>query len=308
MTGEIVSPWCLKLLRAAGEWSREELSEATGASTQALRDWEDGKEPLSRATLEGLVAALHLTEEDTVTLGAAMPRARPWRSSGSDLSAAEMSAIEHLAAQVGRELQSELLARSPAGRPSSDALPSGSLPGLAGIVRSAWGRYFLGMLVQEGEEWEAVWHPRPEDRVEGEELWSRLERFPARERLLLVDASPEFSHWSLCERICLQSAELAEEDLRQAHGLAELALRIATRVPGEDDWRARLKGFALAHLGNVRQAQGDLDGAAEALREARRLWDAGASGDPGLLDGSILPFFEMCLFGDEESPGESAGR
>ncbi len=295
MSGEIVSPWCVKLLRSAGEWSREDLAEATGAPVEALADYEEGRRPLTREILEDMVAGLHLTEEDALALGASIPRARPWRQSGPDLSDEERTIIGRLTAQVGWEVESNLLGRSSSGHPVSDVLPAMPLQGISGIVRSVWGRYFLEMLVREGCEWEEVWHPRPEDRFDGAELWARLERFSMRDRNLLVEAAQEFAHWALCERICLQSADLADEDARQAVGLAELAVRIAQRVPGEDSWRSRLKGFAVAHLAFARSAVGDPVSAAETLREARRLWEDGAPGDPGLLDGTCLLIFETCL-------------
>lgn len=299
MAGEIVSPWCVKLLRSAGEWSREDLAEATGAAVDALAEYEEGRRPLEREVLEDMISGLHLTEEDALALGASIPRARPWRRPGPGLSEGERGLVELLTAQIGREVQSELLTRASSGRPVSDVLPAGPQPGISGIVQSVWGRYFLEMLVREGEEWEEVWHPRPEDRFDGAELWSRLERVPARDRNLLVDATQEFAHWALCERICLQSADLSGEDPRQSVGLADLAVRIAQRVPGDDNWRSRLKGFALAHLANARYALGDAEGASEALREARELWAAGAAGDPGLLDGSCLLIFEVALGEDE---------
>jgi transcriptional regulator with XRE-family HTH domain len=293
VSGEIVSPWCVKLLRSAGEWSREDLAEATGAPVDALADYEEGRRPLTREILEDMIAGLHLTEDDALALGASIPRARPWRQPGPDLSDEERTVIGRLAAQIGLEVESGLLGRSGSGRPVSDVLTTGSLQGISGIVQSVWGRYFLEMLVREGVAWEEVWHPRPEDRVDGAVLWSRLERFPERDRNLLVDAAQEFAHWALCERICLQSADLADEDARQAVGLAELAVRIAQRVPGDDSWRSRLKGFALAHLAFARSALGDLAAAAGALREGRQLWDEGAPGDPGgLLDGTCLLIFE----------------
>jgi transcriptional regulator with XRE-family HTH domain len=304
VSGEIVSPWCVKLLRSAGEWSREDLAEATGAPVDALADYEEGRRPLTREILEEMVAGLHLTEEDALALGASIPRARPWKQSGPGLSDEEKAIVGRLTAQVGREMESELLGRSPSVRPVSDVLPAGPLQGISGIVRSVWGRYFLEMLVREGCAWEEVWHPRPEDRFDGAVLWGRLERFPVRDRNLLVDATQEFAHWALCERICLQSADLVDGDARQAVGLAELAVRIAQRAPGEDSWRSRLKGFAVAHLAFARSALGDPAGASETFREARHLWDAGAPGDPGLLDGTCLQIFEACLRDDEEALAE----
>lgn len=290
-TGEMVSPWCVKLLRSAGEWSREDLAEATGVSPDMLADYEEGRRPLKREVLEEMIAMLHLTEEDALSLGASIPRARPWRQPGSTLSEREKIVIEQLTAQVGREVETKLFV-------------GGALQGVSSMVRSVWGRYLLEMLVYEGEEWDEVWHPCPADRFDGAELWGRLERFPARERNFLVDATQEFAHWALCERICLQCAELAVEDARQAVGLADLALRIALRVPGDDNWRARLKGYVLAHVAHARFALGDSAAAVESLREARQLWDAGAPGDPGLLDGTCLLIFEACLREDEQALAE----
>lgn len=295
MTGQTVSPWCVKLLRSAGEWSREDLGEATGVPPDLLAEYEDGRRPLTREALEDMVAGLHLTEEDALALGASIPRARPWKQSGPGLSDDEKVIIERLTAQVGREVQGELLGRAPSGRPVSDVLPAGPLQGIAGIVRSVWGRYFLEMLIQEGFEWEEVWQPSTEDRFDGADLWGRLERFPDRDRNLLIDASQEFAHWALCERICLQSADLAIDDARQSLRLSELAVRIALRVHGEDTWRSRLKGYAMAHVAHARFALGELTAATEALRQARQLWDEGAPGDPGLLDGTCLLIFEGIL-------------
>jgi len=260
----------------------------------AIAAFEEGRRNLTREILEDMIAGLQLTEQDALALGASIPRARPWIQSGPELSDDERSVIGHLTARIGREVHSEMLTRA-----------AGPLLGFSGIVQSVWGRLFLEMLIREGGEWEEVWHPRPEDRFEGAELWARLERFPARDRNLLVDAAPEFAHWSLCERICLQSADLAEEDSRQSVGLAELAIRIALRVPGEDSWRSRLQGYALAHLAQARFAQGDFDGGVETFREAQRHWDAGTPGDPGLLDSTLLLLMDAHLREDEEGAAES---
>lgn len=292
MTGETISPWCVKLLRSAGEWSREDLAEATGAPLHAIADYEEGRRTLTREILEDMIAGLQLTEQDALSLGASIPRARPWIQAGPELSDDERNVIGRLTARIGREVESAMLTRT------------AGLQGFSGLVQSVWGRLFLEMLIREGGEWEEVWHPRPEDRFDGAELWARLERFPARDRNLLVDAAPEFAHWALCERICVQSADLAEEDPRQAVGLAELAVRIAARVPGEDSWRSRLQGFALAHLAQARFSLGDLSGAAETFRDALSLWKDGAPGDPGLLDGTSLEVFEACLV----EGGEARGR
>jgi tetratricopeptide (TPR) repeat protein len=63
-------------------------------------------------------------------------------------------------------------------------------------------------------------------------------------------------------------------------------LRVAELAPGGEAWRSRLQGYAWAFVGNARRVQGDLPGAEEAFVHSDRLWEAGAGGDPGVLDGS----------------------
>lgn len=69
-----------------------------------------------------------------------------------------------------------------------------------------------------------------------------------------------------------QAAQRPEEALE----LADLALSIAQRAPGEVSWRSRLLGFCWAHVANARRAAGNDAGAAEAFVRARELWRAGS--------------------------------
>jgi len=130
--------------------------------------------------------------------------------------------------------------------------------------------------------------PAAEDREAAEALWSRLERRGAELRRLLVEEGEEYQGWAVCERVAAASREAAAKDPRQALELAELALLIAELAPGEPAWRSRLQGYALAHVSHARRARGDLAGAGEAFNRARDLWEAGAPGDPGLLDEAVV--------------------
>ncbi len=130
--------------------------------------------------------------------------------------------------------------------------------------------------------------PSPGDREEAADLWERLERREPGLRRILVEEAGEYQSWALCERVAAESLEAASTDPRKALELAELALQIAGRVPGEQTWRWRLKGYALAHVANARRVCGDLAGAERGLAEARKLWEAGAPGDRGLLDEELL--------------------
>lgn len=130
--------------------------------------------------------------------------------------------------------------------------------------------------------------PDAQDRDLTAPLWARLERYTTAQRRLLVEEGKEFQGWALCERAAAESAAAVPADPARALELAELALFIAERSPGEEAWRSRLQGYAWSHVSHARRACGDLPGAEEALALARTLWEAGASGDPGLLDGAWL--------------------
>jgi transcriptional regulator with XRE-family HTH domain len=130
--------------------------------------------------------------------------------------------------------------------------------------------------------------PAARDRAEAEALWARLEECTAAERRMLVEELDEYQGWAVCERVAAESLRRAPDHPEEALELAGLALLVAERTPGEPDWSLRIQAYALAHLGNARRACGDRTGAAEAIRRARELWEAGAAGDPGLLDDAWL--------------------
>lgn len=116
--------------------------------------------------------------------------------------------------------------------------------------------------------------PSPADRQDALALWTRLDSFnlDMEDRRLLIECSKEYQSWALCELLCKLSTEAGAEE-----GLAELALFVAERVPGDEAWRSRVQGYAWAYVGRA-------VGSEEMLAYARRLWEEGAEGDPaGLL-------------------------
>lgn len=127
--------------------------------------------------------------------------------------------------------------------------------------------------------------PPPEEaRREAAETWEALERFPLRERREMIEPSLHASRsWALAERICEASEEAAKHRADEAVELADLALWIAGRVPGEDGWRLQVQGYAWAFVANARRAAGDPEGAAEAFKTARDLWGAGGGAERGVL-------------------------
>jgi transcriptional regulator with XRE-family HTH domain len=180
-------------------------------------------------------------------------------------------------------------ARSPAGseprrRIEAVAAQVGNL--MAGASRSV-----LSLLAVEGEALHA--------RQSAESLWNRLQRRAPADRRTLVKEGGRFRTWALSERVAAESIRKAPNHPREALELAELALLIAERIPGERVWGLRLQGYAWAHVSNARRVCNDLPGAEEAIVRARKLWEAGAAGDPGFLNQVWLPWIEAVLRRDQ---------
>lgn len=185
------------------------------------------------------------------------------------------------------------------GRPASPAVQPGTAApevakrdvsrSLDGLL-SSFSRSFSGSSL-----WPAERERRPEpptetpeaDRGDARRLWSRLERFDADDRILLVAEGSEYQSWALCELVCDRCLEAVDRP-REALELGELAVFLSERVEGKEAWKQRLRGYASAHLGRARQAAGDPLGAAKAFAKAGRLWEAGASADPGILNEARL--------------------
>jgi tetratricopeptide (TPR) repeat protein len=125
-------------------------------------------------------------------------------------------------------------------------------------------------------------------------IWDRLQPYPHKHRLFLVREVLDFHSWHLCELLCQKSLEATAEDAGLAVELAELALSIAERVPGDEARRQEIQGYAWAHLGNARRVRGDLNGADEGFSQFRRLWPE-EPGRSGVLSESLVLGFESTL-------------
>jgi len=243
----------LTSLRSAQGWTQKELAQALGISTKTLSFHERGRSELTREMLETMVALMGLGSEDVdatlLAIEQVRGRAEPAVSPVGP-TREERRIIERTAAAVARSA--------------------------AKVTRSELTRSFQAPRIERA-------------RREAGELWTSLKARPARDRRALVESAREYQSWALCERLCAESERAAAADARRAMELAELAVRVAARVPGEESWRSRLQGYAWAHLGNAHRVAGDLPGADEAFAKARPLWEAGAAGDPGLLaEGQML--------------------
>jgi tetratricopeptide (TPR) repeat protein/DNA-binding XRE family transcriptional regulator len=243
----------LTSLRSAQGWTQKELARALGISTKTLSFHERGRSELTRERLETMVALMGLGSEDIDATLLALEQIR--------------GRAETAVSPVGPTREERRIIERTAAAMARSA---------ARVTRSELTRSFQAPRIEQA-------------RREAGELWAALKARPARERRALVESAGEYRSWALCERLCAESERAAAADARRAVELAELAVRVAGRVPGEESWRSRLQGYAWAHLGNARRVASDLPGAEEAFAKACPLWEAGAAGDPGLLpEGQVL--------------------
>ncbi|HEV7671857.1 MAG TPA: helix-turn-helix transcriptional regulator [Thermoanaerobaculia bacterium] len=177
---------------------------------------------------------------------------------------------------------------------------------MAGDLASLVGRRLEGRLAPRAEALRAALRrpdvevPVPEegDRAAAVSLWALLEAVSPEEREARVIDDESFHHWALAERVAAQSTRTAARDPAAALQLAQLALlalRIAELIPGGAGWRSRNRGYALGHVGNARRVGNQLPAAERDFVRARRLFEAGAADDPGLLDASRLFDLEASL-------------
>lgn len=139
------------------------------------------------------------------------------------------------------------------------------------------------------------------DRARAEGLWRQLQSGgePAawRERVL---ADSEFHLWTFCERLCHESAELADEDPARAGELAGLALDLVPKLALPKNRLSALQEYIWMHIGNVCRGRGDFQGAAEAFERAKEHFLDGMMGTlPGSLVRGHLEALESALLRDQ---------
>jgi tetratricopeptide (TPR) repeat protein len=144
------------------------------------------------------------------------------------------------------------------------------------------------------------------ERARAEGLWRRLEASgePKAWRDLLADS--EFQSWALCEKLCRESAWLADEDAARAGDLMELALEMFPRLALEESRRAALEEYVWKHVGNVCRARGDLKSAEEAFGRAKEHFLEGIRDSlPGPLERARLALLESALLRDQGNLSEA---
>jgi transcriptional regulator with XRE-family HTH domain len=262
----------LVFLRTGQGWSQAQLCRVAGISPTQLNDYESGRKALTRERLDQLAGALGLPPErvdETLACLAANRAAAAPPEANLDARAATRRKIEVLAARAGR-------------------------------MQKDHARELLSFLTDEGEALVA--------RQQAGQQMIRLQRRTAGQRRFLVETVAEFRNWALAEAAALESVRLAPNHPREAREWAELAVSIAELAPGEETRRRRLHGWTLHFLANALRTCNDLPAAEKARARGRKLWEAGAPGDPGLLAEAWLPWIEANLRMDQRRLPEALKR
>ena len=245
------SPKALTLLslRLESGWTKQELASALGlASIRQITRIEAGEEEPTREYLDFLLAPLELPPEATDALLFAFGLVRPpdleEPASPVSLTPRERTRLHRAALTAGFTLAEEILT-------------------------------FLPRQARETKIAAA--------RREAAELWERLKTATREDRRDLVVIFPEFRSWALAVLICDASVKAAAHKVDEALELADLALFIAERIPGNGRFRSRLQSYCQAHLANAHRVGNDFDKADALFAGAWELWRAGEGADPELL-------------------------
>ncbi|HEV7506779.1 MAG TPA: helix-turn-helix transcriptional regulator [Thermoanaerobaculia bacterium] len=249
----------LTFVREGQGWNQAQLASAAGISRKVLNDLERGRRRLTREKVETLIAWMGVPPERIDATLDLLAANRASTREPPDLSDPQRKASAQVEAIAGK----------------------------AARLTADYTRALLTLLTTEGEALKA--------RQKAETLWNQLKRHSPIVRRQLVEDGMKYRTWALCERVAAESVGKAPNHPKEAQELAELALLIAELTPGEDLWRQRIAGFAGIFLGNARRACNNLPGADQALSRARKLFEAGAPGDPGFLNEAWLPALESSL-------------
>ena len=263
----------LRYLRAESGWTKEKLAAAVGISdARLILRYERGDKPMSREYLDHLVAPLGRPPEAVDALlfvhGLVAPESREEPVSPVALSPEERTTIVRAAVTAGWTTAEEV-------------------------------QRFLGRRRRKQKV--------KRDRKQADELWERLKLGTWEERRDLVRIFPAFRNWALVEKICLESEKAASHRVRDALALADLALLLAERCPGDDRWRSRLQGLCWAYIANARRVANEFDAADEAFARAWELWRAGEGSDRNLLPEWRMLDLEASLRREQHRFTESLG-
>ncbi|MDP9119770.1 MAG: helix-turn-helix transcriptional regulator [Acidobacteriota bacterium] len=247
----------VRLLRQLRGWDQEEMAAAAGLDPSSVSRYENGRTAPHPKTLDRLVT-------------------------GAGLSS---SFVDHCLLPVLRaaRLAVELSMKSGAAEDLESAVfehGEAIARGLSAAVAAA----FLGSFEKkEKDPWPSPARPREEDHLEAAELWSHLKGCTSSDRRLLLEEPEYQTCWALAVRLSHESEDAACDSIDRARELAELAVWVAERVPGDEPWRQRLLGYCLMFLANALRVANDEQKAEAALARAWKLWHGGAVAASPLL-------------------------
>jgi transcriptional regulator with XRE-family HTH domain len=252
----------LTALRRRRGLTEKDLAEQAGISDSMITYYETEKEP-SREKLYELAALLGYSVEDVESIVFGLSRVdRPLPESRLpvDPTPAGMRQIREIAGRAGRGL-TELIEKS-----------------LAEVARS--------------------WRIAKARRRAGE-LWQEIQKTPVARRRALIETSRKFQTWEVAERLAEESARAASDRADRALELAELGLRAAELAPGDPDFMAAVKGFALVFLANARRVANQIPAAGQDCDRGVNLWESGAPEARKILPAWRVPDLEASLRRDQ---------
>jgi transcriptional regulator with XRE-family HTH domain len=264
----------VRLLRWLSGWTQKELAARSGVAESSICRYEGGSQVPSPQTLARLCGAVDIP----------------------------VAVIDGVLRPALREVLTIRAGIGPGGFSNrAQALADEWLRALAVIFRPQLELMVHEILASSRGPWAEDRQPSESDRQEAAELWAVLRDSSRGERELLLEETREYRGWAVCELACEESLRAASQSVERALEYAELAVEIARLAPGEDRFRQRLQGYAEAHLANARRVQGKLREAEAAFERARALWEAGASGDSGLLSEARIRGLEASLCADQRA-------
>lgn len=260
----------LAVLRTIRGWTQRQLEQAAGLRRDAISDFERGKVQLLRDELQRLVLILGFAPCLIERAASFIRLAGSLNGAGAPLPDGPLhQRIELVAARAGEDETNRI-------------------------------RGLLSLLLQEGEWLEA--------RRAAPGLWKRLRPYNAEERRALVQESEDFQSWALVELLCEESVKAASDEPQRAVELADLAVFISERVPGDNTFRARVQGYGRGFLGNAWRVCGQLRVAEAEFARVRVLWPEDAPLEAGPLDGTRLLDLEASLLRAQRRLNEALDR
>jgi transcriptional regulator with XRE-family HTH domain len=136
-------------------------------------------------------------------------------------------------------------------------------------------------------------------------LWERLRLHGTAERRAVVRECPAFWNAPFCALLCERSVKAAADNPEHAQELAELALDIASLIPGGAQRRSQVQGYAWAFFGNARRVRGDLPGADAAFVRSATMWGPGSPTGPEPLNLVRLLDLEASLRREQRRLGDA---